>query len=294
METMKRKWLSLATELLQIILGIVFASIGLKAFLLPNGFLDGGVTGVAILLKNITGVNISILLVLLSIPFLILSYFHLSKRITVKSIFSILLLAASIHLESFESLTDDKLLIAIFGGLFLGLGIGITIKNGSVLDGSEILGVWLNEKYGLSIGTIILSFNSILFVITAILIDVETALYSILAFVVTSKITDYVIKGFEDFIGIKIVSSHADKLKDVLMNDYGFGMTIYKGEGGFGKKGYDKDIKIIHSIVNRIDIKKIHRVVDEIDPLAFVVEYDVNHKSGGVIKRYLKQTKKSY
>ena len=168
------------SEYFQIFLGIVLASIGLKAFLLPNGFLDGGVTGMALLVRTQVDINLSFLLIIFSIPFLILGYYTVSKRIVVKSIISILGLALFIHFENFEIITDDKLLISIFGGLFLGAGIGIAIRNGSVLDGSEILGVFINDRFGISIGKVILLFNVVLFSITAFIISTEVAMYSIL------------------------------------------------------------------------------------------------------------------
>ena len=172
---MNKSW-KYISEYLQILFGIILASIGLKAFLLPNGFLDGGVTGIALLVRTFVDFKISYLLIIFSIPFLILGYFTVSKRIVIKSVLSIIGLALFIHFENFETITDDKLLISIFGGLFLGAGIGIAIRNGSVLDGSEILGVYLNDKFGISIGQIILFFNIILFSITAWVISTEVAL----------------------------------------------------------------------------------------------------------------------
>lgn len=150
-------------ESFQICIGVVLASIGLKAFLLPNGFLDGGVTGIAILMSQIFEINISILLLIVSIPFLAMAWFTLTKRIFFKSLIAITILAVFIHFENFSSITDDKLLIAIFGGLFLGAGIGLTIKNGAVLDGSEILGIFINNRFGISIGKVIFLFNLVLF-----------------------------------------------------------------------------------------------------------------------------------
>jgi uncharacterized membrane-anchored protein YitT (DUF2179 family) len=167
-------------EHFQVFIGILLASIGLKAFLLPNGFLDGGVTGIALLVRTQVDIDISYLLIIFSIPFLILGFFTVSKRIVIKSIVSILGLALFIHLENFQTITEDKLLISIFGGLLVGAGIGIAIRNGSVLDGSEILGIYLNDKFGISIGKIVLVFNVILFSITAFVISTEIALYSIL------------------------------------------------------------------------------------------------------------------
>jgi uncharacterized membrane-anchored protein YitT (DUF2179 family) len=285
------KTYNIVSEYGQIALGIVLASIGLKAFLLPNGFLDGGVTGIALLVRSQFDINISISLVLLSIPFLVLGYYTVSKRIVVKSIVSILGLALFIHFENFDIITDDKLLISIFGGLFLGAGIGIAIRNGSVLDGSEILGVYLNNKFGFSIGQIILVFNIILFSITAYLISVEVALYSILTYIVTAKVTDLTIEGFEDFIGVTIVSKKYELIEDAVMKKLGVGMTLYKGTRGVGNSGKQVDFDIIHIIINRIDLKRMHNVINDIDENAFVVEFDVNNVKGGVLRHYLDKKK---
>lgn len=283
--------LKLLSEYGQLAFGIVLASIGLKAFLLPNGFLDGGVTGIALLVRTQVDINISFLLVLFSIPFLILGYFTVSKRIVIKSIISILGLAFFIYYENFDTITDDKLLISIFGGLFLGAGIGISIRNGSVLDGSEILGVYLNDKFGISIGQIILVFNVVLFSITAMILSVEVALYSILTYIVTAKVTDLIIEGFEDFIGVTIVSKKFEKVEDAITKELGTGMTLYKGTRGIGGSGKTEDIDIIHIIINRIDIKKMYRIVNKVDPKAFIVEFDVNTVKGGVLRHYLDKKK---
>jgi uncharacterized membrane-anchored protein YitT (DUF2179 family) len=285
------KTYNLISEYGQIALGIVLASIGLKAFLLPNGFLDGGVTGIALLVRSQFDINISILLVLFSIPFLVLGYYTVSKRIVMKSIASILGLALFIHFENFDIITDDKLLISIFGGLFLGAGIGISIRNGSVLDGSEILGVYLNDRFGISIGKVILLFNIILFSITAWVISTEVALYSILTYIVTAKVTDLIIEGFEDFIGVTIVSKEYKTIKDSIITELGAGLTSYKGSRGYGSQGHQEDFDIIHTIINRIDIKKMHRIIDEIDDNAFIVEFDVNSVKGGVLRHYLDKKK---
>ncbi|MFT6097298.1 MAG: uncharacterized membrane-anchored protein YitT (DUF2179 family) [Nonlabens sp.] len=274
-------------EYSQIAIGILLASIGLKAFLLPNNFLDGGVTGIAILVSQQTGWDVSILLVLLSVPFLIAGAFTVSKRIVIKSIIAIALLALSISLEAFSTITEDKLLIAIFGGLFLGAGIGITIRNGAVLDGSELLGLFVFNKYGISIGKTILVFNVILFMITAYVVSVEVAMYSILAYLVTAKVIDLFIQGLENFIGLTIVSQKSKVIEDSIAQQLGVGMTIYKGASGYGSSGKNEKVNIIQTVVNRIDINKTLKLVEELDPKAFVIEFDVNKVRGGVLKRYL-------
>jgi len=274
-------------EFVNIVLGVAFATLGLEAFLLPNGFLDGGVTGIAILMKLLFGVRVSVMLPILSIPFLVLAYFTVSKRIVVKSIFSIALFALALEFGHFEVVTEDKLLISIFGGLLLGIGIGITIRNGAVLDGSEVLGIFVNDRFGISIGKVILVFNVILFSITAVLVSIETAMYSTLAFLVTSQVTDSIIRGFEDFIGVTIVSSKSEEIQQAILRTLGAGMTIYKGQGGFGTKGQTEERLIIHTIVNRIDMRRLYRLLSTIDESAFIVEFDVHCVQGGVLRRYL-------
>ena len=285
--TKARRVFNHINEYTQIFVGIMLASIGLKAFLLPNGFLDGGATGLAILLSEQIPVNISFLLVFVSIPFLILAWFTVSKKVLTKSIFSIIGLAFFIHFENFQSITDDKLLIAIFGGLFLGSGIGLAIKNGSVLDGSEILGIYVNEKYGISIGKTILIFNVFLFGVTAFVLSTEVAMYSILTYLITSVVIDFVIKGFENYVGIMIVSKKSKEVEKILVNGIMTGVTVYKGSHGIGSSGNQKDMDIIHIIINRIDIRKTFNLIDSADESAFVIEFDVNHVKGGIKRRTL-------
>ncbi len=286
---MKRLFL----EYSQIFLGIVLASIGLKAFLLPNGFLDGGVTGIAILLKDIFDFNISISLVVISIPFLVLAWFTLSKKAVVKSIISIISLALFIQFENFTPLTNDKLLISIFGGLFLGAGIGLAIRNGTVLDGAEVLGIYLNNKYGFGIGIIILHFNTILFIITGICVSMEVAMYSILTFIVTTRVVDFIIKGFEDFIGLMIISTNSQEIESALLTEIGSGVTVYNYTRGYGASGYRENGDIIQLVINRIDIRKTYNLIDRLDHDAFVVEFDVNNIKGGVMKKLLGSDKRS-
>lgn len=275
------------SEVFQIALGILLASIGLKMFLLPNGFLDGGATGIAILLSELFNFDISYFLLLVSIPFLILAWFSLSKRIFIKSVLSIISLAVIIHFENFAAITDDKLLIAIFGGLFLGAGIGLTIRNGAVLDGSEILGIFINDRLGISIGKVILLFNAILFGATALLLSIEVAMYSVLTFIVTAKVIDLMIEGFEDYVGLMIVSEKTNTIDKELIKVVGTGTTLYKGSGGFGKRGVQTSQDIIHTVINRIDIRRTYNLIDTIDKNAFIIEFDVNNIKGGKYTKFL-------
>ena len=278
-------------EFFQLAIAIVLASIGLKAFLLPNGFLDGGVTGISILLNKITGFEISIILPVISIPFFVIGWFTVSKRIVIRSLISVLILSLVIHFENFQPITDDKLLISIFGGLFLGAGIGIAIKNGSVLDGSEILGIFVNERTGISIGLIIFWFNVVLFLLAGFLFSLEVAMYSVLTYIITAKTIDLILEGFEDYVGLMIVTSKSGEMQKTLLKDIGQGMTIYQGTKGYGSQGEKQNLEMIHTVVNRIDTKKVYRVLKKVDKDAFVIEFDVNKVSGGVLRKYLTRRK---
>jgi uncharacterized membrane-anchored protein YitT (DUF2179 family) len=200
---------------------------------------------------------------------------------------SIIALAIFVHFENFSIITEDKLLIAIFGGLFLGAGIGLTIKNGAVLDGSEILGIFVNNRLGISIGKTILLFNVVLFGITALVLTTEIAMYSILTFLVTAKVIDLMIEGFEDYVGLMIVSKQVQDIEQGLINKVGAGTTLYKGGHGHGKRGTRPERDIIHTVINRIDIRRTYNLIEEIDEEAFIIEFDVNNIKGGILTKYL-------
>ena len=200
-------------------------------------------------------------------------------------------MAIIIHFENFQPITEDKLIISIFGGIFLGGGIGLAIKNGAALDGSEIFGIFINDRFGISIGKIILLFNIVLFSITALVLSPEIAMYSILTYIVTSKVIDFTIEGFEDYVGLMIVSKHSLRLQKKLVEEIGQGMTIYNGMKGYGSEGITENVEIIHTILNRIDTKRAYNTIELIDPKAFIIEFDVNHVKGGVLRNYLSSKK---
>ncbi len=277
----------LLLEFIQILAGIALASIGLKAFLIPNGFLDGGVTGISILFHELLQWNTSFSFVLFSIPFLWLAWKQLGGATMVKSIASTLLLAGMIEIEVFNPITDDKLLIAVFGGLFVGAGLGLTIKNGAVLDGGEILGLVIQQRWGITVGMVNLLFNLFLFALAAFFLSTETALYSMLTYLVTARVTDLVIHGFEDHIGLLITTPKANQLMLLIQKELGAGSSIIQSGKGYGKRGLQEEQQMVHCVISRLDIRKMHRIIDECDPDAFVVEYNVNHVKRGIMRRYL-------
>lgn len=269
----------------QILISMILASIGLKAFLLPNGFLDGGVTGIAILLSRSFSLEFSWILVLISLPFLLLAWKTVSKKIVFKSLVAIVGLAIFMHFENFTPITEDKLLISIFGGLFLGAGLGLSIKNGAVLDGSEILGIFISNRFGFSIGKVGLCFNILLFTITSFVVSTEVVMYSILTYLVTSKVIDLMIEGFEDYVGLMIISTQSKIIEEAIVEKIGTGITVYKGARGYGSTGQKEEMDILHLVINRIDIRKTYNLIDQLDKSAFVIEFDINNIKGGISRK---------
>ena len=269
-----------------IALGVASAGFGLKGFLLPNKFLDGGVMGISLLANVVTDVNLSILVIVINLPFVVIAYTQVSKKFALKTLIAITLLAIALAWIEFPIVTSDKLLIAVFGGFFLGAGIGLSIRGGSVLDGTEVLAIYSSRKTTLTVGDFILLLNIVIFSVAAYLINIETALYAILTYLVASKTVDFVVHGIEEYTSVMIVSEKSDEIKDAIINKLGRGVTMLKGKSGFGKKGIRSyDVDIIYSVVTRLELQRLKTEITKIDPEAFVVENCVNDIKGGMIKK---------
>jgi uncharacterized membrane-anchored protein YitT (DUF2179 family) len=200
--------------------------------LLPNQFIDGGAMGISLLISETTNVSLSILIVAVNLPFLILGYSQIGKEFAIKSIIAIILLAVVVHFIPYPLITSDKLLIAVFGGFFLGTGIGMAIRGGSVIDGTEVLAIYLSKKTGLTIGDIILIFNIIIFSFGAYVLSIEIALYAILTYLAASKTIDFIIEGIEEYTGITIISEKSEEIRLMITEKLGRGVTLYNGKGG--------------------------------------------------------------
>jgi uncharacterized membrane-anchored protein YitT (DUF2179 family) len=269
-----------------ICMGVSSAVIGLKCFLLPNHFLDGGATGVSLLVNNLTSINISLLIIIINIPFVIIGAKQISLQFAVKSTFAILSLAFLVHFVSLPVVTADKLLIAIFGGFFLGAGIGLSIRGSAVIDGSEVLAIAVSRKTTLSVGDFIALFNATLFAIAAFLINIETAMYSMLTYLAASKTVDFLINGIEEYIGVTIVSDHSVAVKQMITQSLGLGVTVYDGTGGYGKSGTKQvERKILFCVVTRLEVSKLLLEIDKIDENCFIIQQPVRDTRGGIIKK---------
>ncbi len=269
-----------------ITLGVSSATFGLNGFLLPNDFLDGGVVGISLLANVVSGINLSYLIVIINIPFIIIGYTQVSKIFAIKTLVAIIALAVCVSVVDMPSITNDKLLISFFGGFFLGLGIGLSIRGGSVIDGTEVLAIYTSRKTALTVGDIILILNIIIFSVAAWLISIETALYAILTYLVASKTVDFVVHGIEEYTSVMIVSRKSAEIKQTIIERMGRGVTILKGKSGFGKQGHrNDDIDVIYTVITRLELQKLKTEIAKIDDDAFMVENSVNDIKGGMIKK---------
>lgn len=268
-----------------IILGIVSAAFGLESFLLPNKFIDGGATGISLLIAEVADVPLYILIMLVNIPFVILGYKVIGKLFAVKTAFAILGLALVLFTIDFPEITQDKLLVAVFGGFFLGAGIGLSVRGGSVLDGTEVLAIYLSRKLGTTIGDIIILINILVFLAAAYLLSIETALYSMLTYLAASKTLDFVIEGIEEYTGVTIISDKNEEIRTMIIDKLGRGLTIYKAKGGYGRTGERKEYDVIFTVITRLEIRRLNIEITKIDPKAFVVMSKINDTRGGMIKK---------
>jgi uncharacterized membrane-anchored protein YitT (DUF2179 family) len=273
-------------ETLFLLLGVFSASLGLKGLLLPNHFLDGGAMGVSLLTQFVTDINLSVLIIAVNAPFILLGARQISVPFAVKSSLAIVALAALVHFLEFPVLTEDKLLIAVFGGFFLGVGIGLSIRGGAVIDGTEVLALSISRKTSFTVGDIITVFNVILFSVSALVLGLEVAMYSILTYIVASKTVDFIINGIEEYIGVMIVSPDSAEIKDQIMHEMGRGVTAFRSDGGFGTKGQSlPDRDVLFCVVTRLEVSKLILEVEKIDPSAFVIQYPIRDTKGGMIKK---------
>ncbi|OEK08028.1 hypothetical protein A8C32_16360 [Flavivirga aquatica] len=272
-------------EYVFIIIGVFSAGFGLKGFLLPNNFIDGGATGISLLLENITSLNLGLLLIIVNLPFLILASKTISYKFAIKSIVAISLLAIVVHFVNYPIITEDKLLIAVFGGFFLGLGIGMSMRGGSVIDGTEILAIFLSRKLSLTIGDVLLLINIIIFSVGAYMLSIETALYAILTYMAAAKTVDFIVDGVEEYVGVTIISNKHEDLRHMLTKKLRRACTIYAGKGGLKsyEDNYNKDI--IYTVVTRLELAKLQTEIDKIDRNAFIIMGIVKDLKGGMIKK---------
>ena len=273
-------------NIFQIVLGTGLAILAMKGFMIPNRFMDGGITGISLLLHEIYNINISLLVLVLNLVFIYLGYRKIGKTFAVQTTFAVILLSVGLFFIHINPITNDKLLIAIFGGILIGTGIGLVIRSGGVIDGAEVVAVFTKRKTGFSNSEIIMLFNIIIFAVAAFEFGIETAMYSIITYFTATRATDYVVDGIEEFTAMNIISYQEEEVKKYLVNDLGKGITVYKGERGYLPGSFDikTDCQIIVTIVTRLEIRQIEEIIRRIDPKAFIYVQSIKEATGGILK----------
>jgi uncharacterized membrane-anchored protein YitT (DUF2179 family) len=273
-------------NLLHLALGTGLAVLAMKGFMIPNRFMDGGITGISILLHEIFHINISFLVIVLNIVFIYLGYIRIGKTFAVQTTIAVAMLSLGLLFVEITPITHDKLLIAIFGGILIGTGVGLVIRGGGVIDGAEVIAVFTKRRTGFSNSEIIMLFNTIIFAIAAFQFGIETAMYSIITYFTATRATDYVVDGIEEFTALNIISTQPEEVKSFLVNELGKGITVYKGERGYLPGSFDikADCEIVVTIVTRLEIKQIEEALMRIDPKAFVFVQSIKEATGGILK----------
>ena len=277
-----KKYFGEAINIALIIIGIFSAAFGIKGFLLSSDFIDGGVTGVSMLAAAVGGLPLSVLLVVINLPFIILGYKQIGKKFAAKSAASIAGLAIVLATVKFPDVTPDLLLTAVFGGFFIGAGIGLAMRGGAVLDGTEIAALLISKNSSLlKVADVILLLNIVIFAAAAFFLSIEIALYSILTYVAASKTIDFLLYGIEEYHAIIITSNCHELIRNVLVEQLHRSVTIYKGQGGVSETERD----ILYVVVTRLEIGEIKRAVTEIDRNAFIIIHNLSDVEGGLVKK---------
>ena len=274
-------------SLIYIVVGVFCAAVALEAFMLPNKFLDGGVTGIAIIINLRFGVNLNLLLVLINIPFLWIGWKKIGKTFAIQSTFSVLLLTVVLEFMEIAPFTDDKVLIAVFGGVLMGTGIGLIIRGGGLIDGFEVITEYVQKNSAFSGSEITVFLNSIIMLAAAVYFGTDAALYSILTYFTAIKMTDYVVEGFEEYTALTIISKEDDKVKELIVKEFGKAISVYKGERGYLPETFHikHPCDIIMTVVTRLEVHRMKEAIQQIDPKAFFYVQTIKEVKGGVIKR---------
>jgi uncharacterized membrane-anchored protein YitT (DUF2179 family) len=272
----------LANALL-ILAGVFSAGMGLKGFLFSSHFIDGGVTGISMLLAKTTPVPLALWLPVVNVPFVVLGWRQLGRAFALRSIVAIVGLAVVIATVHFPDVTHDQLLTAVFGGVFIGAGIGLAVRGGAVLDGTEIAALLIGKRSPvLKVGDVILGFNVVLFLVAMSVLGVEPALYSILTYISAARTLDFILHGIEEFTAITIMSGAPQAIRQAIIDEMGRTVTVYKATGG--KSGEDREI--LYCVVTRLEIGRVRRIIDAFDASAFVTQHPLADVRGGVVHRH--------
>lgn len=277
----KRAW----KDFFLITIGIFSAAFGFKGFLLTNNFIDGGATGISLLISAVTEIPLPLLIIVVNIPFVLMGYKIVSTKFAIKTALAIAGLALVLATVTFPNVTNDNLLVAVFGGFFLGAGIGFAVRGGAVIDGTEVLAIYLSRKIGSTIGDLIIVINVVIFSAAAYFLGMEIALYSMITYLSASKTLDFIVEGIDEYIGVTIIATNSDEIRQMIIDKMGRGVTVYNGKKGYGKQGETIHTDILYTVVTRLELNRLSLEIEKIEPSAFIVMNSVKDTKGGMIKK---------
>ena len=270
------------SNVLFIVLGILSAGMGIHGFLFSSHFIDGGVTGISMLVANVFGIPLPLLVLVFNLPFIALGYHHLGRAFAIRSALAIIGLSVCLAKIHYPDVTPDKLLTAVFGGFFIGGGMGLAMRGGAVLDGTDIAALLISKRSHLfRVGDVILGLNILIFLTAEFFLGVEPALYSILTYLAATKTLDFLLHGLEEYTAITIVSEQSPAIREALTSGLGRGVTVYKGRGGMS--GTDQEILLC--VVTRLEIGKVLNITQDLDETAFITIHPLAEVKGGVLKK---------
>ncbi len=263
-------------------IGSIITAVGLEIFLVPNNIIDGGIVGISIMASYLTGMPLSLFLVVLNIPFIYLGYKQIGKTFALSTLFSIASLSYWTHVfHPIPGVTNDLFLAAVFGGMIVGLGVGMIIRFGGSLDGTEIVAIIFDRWTSFSVGEIVMFLNLFILSSAGLVFTLDKAMYSLVAYFIIFKVMDIVIEGLDESKAAMIVSDKPDEIADALLARLGRGVTILHGEGGYTKERKN----VLYAVITRLEMAKLKSIVDEIDENAFLTINDVHEVMGGKFKK---------
>ena len=263
--------------------GAFIAAFALEGFLVPNNIIDGGVIGLSMIASYLTKYNLGLLIFLFNLPFICLAFTKMGKKFVLQTFYANIILALAVNIFHAYQVTTDLLLATVFGGLILGTGVGVVLKSEGSLDGTAIMSLFLSKTFGSSVGEIIMSINLIVYVLCGFVFTWERAMYSILTYIIASKMIDIVLDGLNSSKSVQVISDKTFEIGKELVENLDISVTYMKGKGGYS--GLSKDI--IYCVVSRLELSKMKEVIKSIDPNAFMAIIDVHEAYGTRLKKKL-------
>lgn len=278
----KLSYPKLIKRILFIFFGALMVSVGLEIFLVPNRIIDGGIVGISIILSHLSAFPLGVFLFVLNLPFLLVGYKQIGKTFALSTLFGVTIMSVGTTLlHPVPGLTEDPLLAAVFGGIILGVGVGLVIRYGGSLDGTEIVAILFNKKMPFSVGEIVMFFNLFILASAGFVFGWDRAMYSLIAYYIAFKMIDITIEGFQESKSVWIISDYFKEIGDVIVARLGRGVTYLNGEGGY--TGDDK--KVIFCVISRLEEAKLKLIVEEVDPSAFLAVGNIHDVKGGRFKK---------